>query len=353
MKSLIQENRKQEFPIAQVRELIRDLYQPNPWIYWADFLLSAALGWGTFITTFKVPLFSLQQGVLFFIAVFSIYRAALFIHEIAHFKKGSFLIFQNVWNLICGFPLMVPVFLYQNVHFDHHKQNFYGTVKDGEYFPFASKGKMLIILHIGFSFCIPLIFLFRFAVLVPLSYFSRRLREFLIQKMSSLNIDLNYNRPLSSLARMKGWKIQEIFTSFYGIGFIALILLKIMPAKAFFMWYCLGASVFTVNSVRTLVAHHYENTEEGEMSFTDQMLDSINNPGNRWVTPLWAPVGLRFHATHHLFPDLPYHALGEAHCRILKNQGKDSLYGQTVQTGLYASFAQLWKHAGKSDLISN
>ena len=347
MKSLIQENRKQEFPIAQVRELVRDLYQPNPWIYWADFLVSAALGWVAFIATLKVPLFSLEQGLCFFIAVFAVYRAALFIHEIAHFKKGSFLIFQNVWNLICGFPLMVPTFLYQSVHFDHHKQNFYGTVKDGEYFPFASKGRGLIILHIVFSFCIPIIFLFRFAVLTPLSCFSRGLREFLIQKMSSLNIDLNYQRPPSSLARTEGWKIQEILTSFYGMSFIALILFEIMPAKALFMWYCLGASVFAVNAVRTLVAHRYENAGEGEMSFTDQMLDSVNNPGNRWITPLWAPVGLRFHATHHLFPDLPYHALGEAHNRIFENQGNDSLYGQTVQRGLWPALAQLWKHAGK------
>ena len=226
MKALIQKNHKQEFPIVQARELIRDLYQPNPWIYWADFLLSIALGWGAFIATFKVPLFSLQQGLFFFIAVFSIYRAALFIHEIAHFKKGSFLIFQSVWNLICGFPLMVPAFLYQSVHFDHHKQNFYGTVKDGEYFPFASKGRTLIILHIGFSFCIPFIFLFRFTVLVPLSYFSRWVREFLIHKMSSLNIDLNYQRPPSSLARMESWKTQEVLTSCYGISFIGLILLK-------------------------------------------------------------------------------------------------------------------------------
>jgi len=348
---LIQEGR--EFPIAKARELVKDLYRPNAWIYWSDFLGSAGLGWGAFVGTLMVPAFSLQQGLCFLIAVLALYRAALFIHEIAHFKKGSFLIFQKVWNLICGFPLMIPTFLYQSVHFDHHKQNFYGTAKDGEYFPFASKGRRLILLHIGFSLFIPLIFLFRFVVLTPLSYFSSGLREFVVQKMSSLNIDLSYQRPRPSLARNEGWEIQEILAGIFGMSFIALILLKIMPAKALFMWYCLGASVFVVNSIRTLAAHRYGNAEEGELSFTDQMLDSINNPGNRWITPLWAPVGLRFHATHHLFPDLPYHALGEAHNRILENQGKNSLYGQTVQCGLWSALVQLWKDAGKRNLNTN
>ena len=353
MKSSIHEDCKREFSITQARELVRDLYRPNPWIYWSDFLGSAVLGWGAFARTLMVPAFSLQQGFCFLIAVLAIYRAALFIHEIAHFKNGSFLTFQKVWNLICGFPLMIPTFLYQSVHFDHHKQNFYGTIKDGEYFPFASRGRGLILLYIGFSLFIPLIFFFRFVVLTPLSYFNTGLRKFVVQKMSVLNIDLNYQRPQSSLAQNKGWKLQEVLSGIYGMSFIVLSLLKIMPAKAFFMWYCLVASVFMVNSIRTLAAHHYENTEESELSFTDQMLDSINNLGNRWITPLWAPVGLRFHATHHLFPDLPYHALGEAHNRILENQGKDSLYRQTVQYGLWRSLVKLWMHAGKRNQIKN
>ena len=124
MESLSQEGHNQEFSVARARELVRDLYKPRPWIYWTDFLGSAVLGWGAFIATLMFPMFSLQQGLCFLIAVFSVYRAALFIHEIVHFKKGSFIFFQNVWNLICGIPLMVPTFLYQSAHFDHHKQNF-------------------------------------------------------------------------------------------------------------------------------------------------------------------------------------------------------------------------------------
>jgi len=301
------------------------------------------------VTTMK-PAFSLQQGFSFLVAVLAFYRAVLFIHEIAHFKKGTFLIFQNVWNLLCGFPLMVPTFLYQSVHFDHHKQNFYGTKKDGEYVPFASKGRGLILLHTGFSFLIPLIFLFRFVVLTPISYLSSGLRRFVDQKISSLNIDLNYERPQPSLGRNEGWKFQELLASLYGIGSIVLIFLEIMPAKALFIWYCLGASMFLVNSVRTLAAHHYRNSEEGELSFTNQMLDSINNPGNQWITPLWAPVGLRFHATHHLFPDLPYHVLGKAHDRLSKDHGINSLYGQTVQSGLWPTLYKLWKQANFNNL---
>lgn len=346
--SLAQENsQKQEFPIAKARELVKDLYKPNPLIYWSDFLASAGIGWGAFVAVLKVPAFSLGQGLYFLVSVLALYRAVLFIHEIAHFRKGSFPVFRNVWNFVCGFPLMVPTFLYQSVHFDHHKQNYYGTVKDGEYFPFALKGRGIILLHVGFSFLIPLIFLFRFVVLTPLSYLNSRLRTFIIRKISSLNIDLNYQRSESSLAGNEGWEIQEFLACVFGVSFIALVIFEIMPAEALLLWYSVSGSLFFINSIRTLAAHRYGNSEEVELSFTEQMLDSINNPGNRWITPLWAPVGLRFHATHHLFPDLPYHALGEAHSRLLESQGKNSLYGQTVQYGIWAVLSQLWKQGGK------
>ena len=92
MTSLTQERlpENQEFPIAKARELVKDLYRPNPWIYWGDFLISVTLGWGAFVATLMMPAFSLQQGLCFFIAVLALYRAVLFIHEIAHFKKGAF-----------------------------------------------------------------------------------------------------------------------------------------------------------------------------------------------------------------------------------------------------------------------
>ncbi len=42
---------------------------------------------------------------------------------------------------------------------------------------------------------------------------------------------------------------------------------------------------------------------DGEvMSVTEQYLDSVNVPPPGLLPALWAPVGLRYHALHHLLP---------------------------------------------------
>ena len=336
---------QEDFPMGRARELVKDLFRPNPFIYWIDFLFNAVLGWGAFVLALVAPIFSLRQFGFVVLATLALYRAALFIHEIVHFKKGTFRVFRWVWNLLCGFPFMIPLFLYQSVHFDHHKQNFYGTEKDGEYFPFALKGRKWIVIHVLFSFLVPVLFLVRFSVLTPLSLINSELRLFLKTRMSALIIDFDYRRPESSWKNAEDWKIQEFFTFLFAWVVFGSIIAKIIPAMALILWYCVGALIFMVNSIRTLGAHRYQNPKEHAMSYPSQMLDSVNIPGNRWMTPLWAPVGLRFHATHHLFPDLPYHALEEAHRRLILDQGENSLYGQTVCSGLVPTLNQLWKHA--------
>jgi fatty acid desaturase len=70
-----------------------------------------------------------------------------------------------------------------------------------------------------------------------------------------------------------------------------------------------------LNQLRTLVAHLWENDGE-PMSVTDQYLDTVNVPPPGLLPALWAPVGLRYHALHHLLPGVPYHNLGKAHRRL-------------------------------------
>jgi fatty acid desaturase len=65
-----------------------------------------------------------------------------------------------------------------------------------------------------------------------------------------------------------------------------------------------------------------------------------------WTAELWAPVGLRYHALHHLFPSLPYHNLGKAHRRLMRELPADSPYRQTESPHLWASLRLLWVQSG-------
>ena len=47
---------------------------------------------------------------------------------------------------------------------------------------------------------------------------------------------------------------------------------------------------------------------------------------------MWAPVGLRYHALHHLFPTLPYHNLKAAHEYLLVHLPPESPYRSLDET---------------------
>lgn len=335
----------QEFPLKEAHRLVRDLMTPNPWIYWTDFLFHIVLGWAAFATALCSPLFSGLQIAAYVIAVLALYRAAIFVHELAHLKKGTFKTFRLVWNLICGIPLMIPSFTYDGVHNDHHKPDIYGTSKDGEYVPFATKKPIEMIGYVLLSVILPLLLVVRFMLLTPLSYLIPPLRKVVWERASSLTIDPSYKRAENAIRSDTNWWQQELAACLFAALTITGVVLGILPYAILVLWYAIATAIFILNSLRTLAAHAYRNPGENPMTFAEQYLDSINVPGNRFITALWAPVGLRFHATHHLFMSMPYHNLGKAQRRLVRELSDNTLYLQTIRNGLWDALTRIWNES--------
>jgi len=334
-----------DFPLAEARRLVKDLIAPRQGVYWLDFLFSVSLGWAAFYTTLQLPAESALQAGSFVVSSLALYRAVLFIHELAHRKRGTFEGFRLVWNLLCGFPLMVPAFLYTRVHIDHHSLKNYGTPRDGEYVPFGAQSPLHIVVFMALIVVLPLLFPLRFLVVTPLSLLHPKLRQLVWQRFSSLTIDFAYLRPpLAAWEGNSAWW-EELLTFVYAATIAALLFTGVLPMAVLYLWYLVVFMVFLLNSLRTLAAHAYRHSGSEPMSIEAQFLDSVDVPGNRLTTGLWAPVGLRYHATHHLSPAMPYHNLGRAHRRLETQLSDNRSYLRASRRSLWDAIARLWRDA--------
>lgn len=316
--------------LRAARDLTKDLAEARPAIYWPDMAGSALLGYAALAGAILLadPLLAVPCAI---VAALAFYRALMFIHELTHIHRDALPGFRIGWNLLVGIPLLTPSFMYESVHTLHHKRTQYGTVEDPEYLPLALMKPWSLPLFVVIAFLAPTALLFRFAVLVPLGAILPPLRKAVWERASSLSINPAFRRrpPEGEMKARVMW--QEIggmtwawtlLASTQAIGWRPLVIL-------------LGVVSLTavLNQLRTLVAHLWEN--EGEaMSVTAQFLDTVNVPPPGMIAEVWAPVGLRYHALHHLMPSMPYHALPEAHRRLVAELGIDSRYHQANHPGM-------------------
>lgn len=333
-----------ELPLMQLSRTLDDLLVPKPLTYWTDFLASITLFYAGFIASLVLPSGNLCKPLAAVVAVFALYRSVVFIHELAHWPRNRLPAFRVTWNLLCGIPLLMPSFLYSS-HLDHHARRAYGTAKDGEYMPWGRQGgRTRIVLFALSSFLGPLAGVVRFGLLAPISWIDPRIRKWVAVNASSLVVNPRYQRDPPSPQEAFAWHAQEAGVFLYLLAIAVALVAGLIHGELLLRLYLTGAVGLFLNSLRTLAAHRYRSSGE-PLTRTGQLLDSLNYPRRSWLTPLWAPVGLRFHATHHLFPAIPYHNLAAAHDRVMGMLPPGSPYHEAAGYGLLASISDLWLSA--------
>jgi fatty acid desaturase len=320
--------------VSQIKQVVQesevDFFRVSPVRYWFDFLLSMTLAYTAATIFLTFPLGSWQQIVAYPFAIFWLYRLGSLVHEVCHLGHHKMRVFKVTWNLLVGVMTFMPSPFYTRHHRDHHSQKMYGTPEDPEYVVNIFRpGSIPSILCYALIVAVyPIIVFLRF-FLAPLTFLHPKLREWALTRASSLTMNWRYERKLTDFDR---WAITsiEILCWLRALAIPAVVLLGAAPWSRIPLLYALGLGTLILNQMRQLADHHFV-TEGEEFTMEDHLFDSCNFTGRDFLTWLFFPFSIRYHALHHLFPTLPYHNLKACHEYLVEKLPADSPYRRLDQ----------------------
>jgi len=323
--------------------LTTDLMVPQARLYWTDLAITALVTWAMLGVAVEAGWAGAGIAAAA-VGVLALYRGLSFIHELAHLRPGQLPGFRFAWNVVLGVPFLAPSFFYEGVHILHHAKDRYGTARDPEYLALSRGAPGRIVAFVAVALLAPVGLVLRFAVLTPLSLLIPPLRRVVVARMSAMTINPDFVREDVDRAMGAAWRAQEIACWLWSWAVIGLVVAGVVPAAYPLTGLAILAAATLVNQLRTAVAHAWTN-DGSKMSFMGQFADSVNVPPPALPPALWAPVGLRYHALHHLLPRLPYHNLGEAHRRLAAELPAGSAYHAVARRGLIEALGGLWARA--------
>ena len=324
---------------------------PRPELYWIDLTLSAGVGWSAFVVAGAGAMDGVLPVGAALLAVLALYRAVLFIHELAHLRRGAVPGFELAWNLVVGIPLMVPSLMYVGSHADHHRRDLYGTAGDPEYETLGEWSAARIVASSLLVLAVPGLLALRWGVLGPLSLLVPAWRRALRARASTLVINPAYRRPLPRGRARRRWWLGELGAALFFWGACMALASGALGMHWLALWYVVGAGVLSLNQIRTLAAHRYVGRGHA-MDTTAQLLDSVNLTGSAWLLAPLAPVGLRYHALHHMAPALPYHVLGAVHRRLVEVLPPEAAYHACSRRSLGSLLRELLRSAAPVASVS-
>ena len=323
------------FTIADARRRFADAFPPRAWIYWSDLVATTTVCWTALALSAAAPLGRPLHLASTLVAMVALFRAAIFVHEIAHQRRGALPGFELAWNILVGVPVLAPSLTYVGSHLDHHRQATFGTWNDPEYLPLARSTPLR---HLGFLL-VPMVevlmFPVRWGVLGPASWVIPPLRRWVVARASTLVLNPRYRRPAPKGRDAARWIAEEVAAAALVWLVTAGVVAGRVPLHWLLQWYVVVAGALVLNQARNLAAHRYESDGQPVDSL-GQLLDSVTLEG--WLlSALAAPVGLRYHALHHYLPTVPYHSLGALHRRLLAELPVDDPYRRTRCSGVVAA----------------
>ncbi len=259
--------------------------RPRAAIYWGDLALSALAGWGGVFYA-GTHAGSALAALGFAVGVLGLYRAVLFIHELAHIGRGAVPGFLVAWDLVAGLPLLAPSLLYVGSHGDHHKKHIYGTAADPEYAPIAHWRPARLVGSSLALLLVPALLVVRWGLLGPLGWLVPPLRRWLITHLSTLIINPGYQRRAPKGRLAKRWWTEEIAAAAVVWSSAAAFAMGLLSLHWIALWYAVVAAILMLNHLRTLGAHRYAN-EGGRMSEEQQIADSLSLVGPALAAALY------------------------------------------------------------------
>ncbi|MDB5306280.1 MAG: Fatty acid desaturase [Gemmataceae bacterium] len=323
--------------IRSAHRIVRTLFTPVPWYYWRELVLTGLAAWGAFLLAAggadSVP----ATVCLTALAALLWYRAVAMVHELTHQRRDEIPGFHSAWNVLVGVPWLLPSVMYERVHTAHHKKTTYGTAADPEYLQLAGR-PWAVLGYLGFSFVAFPLLSARFLIFAPLSWVVSPLRRVLVRSWSSYVINIWYVRRMSPAERRR-LVVWECLILLAWWPPLVLTLAGELPWRWLVCWYAVYTTALLLNRVRMLTAHHFA-LDGRPTDHLGQFRDSIDTPAGWWAE-LWAPLGMRYHALHHLFPTLPFHNLRAAYDQLAARLPAGSFYHAATGPGLFGSLRRL------------
>lgn len=318
------------------RELLADLFALNKPLIWADVLLTGAVGWGAIACGAAGLGGAAGTFAAWAVAALAIFRASVFLHDLVHLGDAVPGI-RLAWNVFWGVPFLLPSYLYERIHLEHHRLSVYGQPDgDPEYTALARHGVRATVVMSVVGLFLPVALVLRFLVVTPLSPFFRR---FVDERLNSLASNARYRaKPLTGRKRRVAL-VSELATSAWAWAVVGLLALGVLPARAVAFHLVVLFSAVAANQVRSLTVHRWATV--GVEDDEDVLNDSINLVPRSWLLRALIPVSTRMHALHHLAPAVPYHHLEAAHRRMLAHEGPGSPYARATSPGVFACVRDL------------